>query len=153
MSQLEKPVLSDADVYRMVRSQIEFEDGLITQRLSWFVAAQSFLFTAYAINLTGAWTGLAPELKLQRRLLFDVVPIVAIASCMLIYFGILAGVAAQKKLRDLLCRLIPADRREMFPGIHGTGSTRMFGMAAPLGLPPVFITVWLVLLVRGMTMF
>ncbi len=35
---------TDAEIYQTLRSQIEFEDGLITQRLSRCVAAQAFLF-------------------------------------------------------------------------------------------------------------
>ena len=37
--------------YQIIRSQIEHEDNLINQRLSWFVAAHAFLFSAYAILL------------------------------------------------------------------------------------------------------
>ena len=36
-----------------VRRQIEHEDVLIVNRLSWLIASQSFLFTAYAIMLNG----------------------------------------------------------------------------------------------------
>ena len=38
--------------YAIIRSQIEHEDNLVGQRLSWFVAAESFLFTAYAITVS-----------------------------------------------------------------------------------------------------
>jgi len=37
------------DWYRTIRDQIQHEDNLIVQRLSWLMAAQSFLFTGYAI--------------------------------------------------------------------------------------------------------
>jgi hypothetical protein len=43
--------ISGIQYYRIIRSQIEHEDNLINQRLSWFVAAQAFLFSAYAILL------------------------------------------------------------------------------------------------------
>ena len=38
-----------ADWYRTIRDQIQHEDNLIVQRLSWLMAAQSFFFTGYAI--------------------------------------------------------------------------------------------------------
>ena len=37
------------DWYRTIRDQIQHEDNLIVQRLSWLMAAQSFFFTGYAI--------------------------------------------------------------------------------------------------------
>jgi hypothetical protein len=43
--------ISGIQYYEIIRSQIEHEDNLINQRLSWFVAAQAFLFSAYAILL------------------------------------------------------------------------------------------------------
>ena len=42
--------ISRIEYYQIIRSQIEHEDNLINQRLSWFVAAQAFLFSAYAIS-------------------------------------------------------------------------------------------------------
>jgi hypothetical protein len=41
-------LFSPADWYRTIRDQIQHEDNLIVQRLSWLMAAQSFLFTGYA---------------------------------------------------------------------------------------------------------
>ena len=38
--------ISRIEYYQIIRSQIEHEDNLINQRLSWFVAAQAFLFSA-----------------------------------------------------------------------------------------------------------
>ena len=45
------------DYYRLIRSRIEHEDSLITQRLSWFIGSQSFFFTAYAIVIVNARPG------------------------------------------------------------------------------------------------
>src|SRR5271154_2902736 len=39
--------VSPLDWYRLFRSRIEHEDNLIIQRLSWLVASQAFLFSAY----------------------------------------------------------------------------------------------------------
>jgi hypothetical protein len=39
--------------YRILRDQLQHEDGLTTQRLSWLMASQAFLFTAYAIAVNG----------------------------------------------------------------------------------------------------
>jgi hypothetical protein len=45
--------LSPVDLYHLVRSQIEHEDNLVSARLSWLLASQSCVFTAYAITLNG----------------------------------------------------------------------------------------------------
>ena len=45
------------EYYKLIRSQIEHEDNLNSQRLSWFVASQSFLFTAYAIVVSNIGPG------------------------------------------------------------------------------------------------
>ena len=57
--------ISPADFYRLIRSQIEHEDNLNSQRLSWFVASQSFLFTAYAIVLSNLSPGKLPNIERQ----------------------------------------------------------------------------------------
>ena len=56
--------------YQAVRAQIEFEDGLIAQRLNWFVMSQSFLFTAYAITLGSGAQPAWPILRQQQQLLY-----------------------------------------------------------------------------------
>ena len=52
--------LSALDSYQLFRSRIEHEDNLIIQRLSWLLASQAFLFTAYAIT-TNALSTLEPK--------------------------------------------------------------------------------------------
>ena len=37
--------LPQLEYYRIIRGQLEHEDDLISGRLSWFVASQSFLFS------------------------------------------------------------------------------------------------------------
>ncbi|HYY29634.1 MAG TPA: hypothetical protein VE860_16950 [Chthoniobacterales bacterium] len=50
MSELPVIPFGPADWYHTVRDQIQHEDSLIMQRIAWLTAAQSFLFTAYAIT-------------------------------------------------------------------------------------------------------
>jgi hypothetical protein len=139
----------DIEEYRLVRGQIEFEDNLITQRLSWFVAAQSFLFTAYAITMNAGPKGASQEFQYQQVLLFHLIPVVAIGSCVLIYATIVGGFLAQRNLRAYLAKKIPTERLAPFPMVQGALLTRMLGKAAPLGLPLVFVGVWLYLFVQG----
>jgi hypothetical protein len=53
------------------------------------------------------------------------------------------------KLRGFLRARVPAERLAIFPPIQGMLKTRVLGIAAPLGLPLVFVAVWIFLFTRG----
>src|ERR1043166_1349351 len=94
--------LTKLDHYRLIRERIEHEDNLVVQRLSWLVASQSFLFTAYAIvlnGLTGAPSPAAVTLMHQQTRLSRLIPLVGILTCALIYVSIVAAVKAIATLR------------------------------------------------------
>ena len=138
--------------YRLFRSRLEHEDNLISQRLSWLVASQSFLFTAYAIVLNELGTPDTPtaaEVMEQRQLLFRLIPIVAVLTCGFISMSILAAVRAIVMLRDLY-RARVAETNPVLPPIQTSVVTRRMGLLAPLLLPVVFICVWLFLLMHGL---
>jgi hypothetical protein len=151
MSQLPLNLLaSDADYYRLLRGQIEFEDNLIVQRLNWFMASQSFLFTAYAITLNSPTVGAWPLFHEHQRIIFHLIPVVALAACGLIYCAVIGGIIAQVRLHRELKEQIPAERRAGLPALQGAMLTRVLGMAAPLGMPVVFAVVWAYLFILGM---
>lgn len=142
--------LSGLEYYQLIRERIEHEDNLVVQRLSWLVASQSFLFTAYAIVLNGltgtaaAATLLHPHLRLSR-----LIPVVAILTCALIYVSIVAAVKAIATLRRSYRSRFPSDEIDL-PGIQTGRLTRTLGLCAPLLLPLVFISVWLYLAAQGL---
>jgi hypothetical protein len=63
-------VSDDVDFYRLIRARIEHEDALTVNRLSWLVASQSFLFTAYALTLNGLAAGLSGPMADRQALLW-----------------------------------------------------------------------------------
>jgi hypothetical protein len=138
---------SPEDVYRLFRGRIEHEDNLIMQRLSWLVASQSFLFTAYAITTNGLSESKAAGGFLeQSALLFRLIPTVAICVALLIYISILAALRAIRQIRRLYqARSVPPE----LPPIQTAATTRLLGLSAPLLLPLLFVSVWLVLLLNG----
>jgi hypothetical protein len=134
------------DQYRIIRGQIEHEDNLIGSRISWFVTSQSFLFSAYAIIASniqpaGITGGTDPKHKL-----LTIIPTIAIATSVLILLAIASGFRAMHTLRRQFEKLAPAALP--LPPVHGSGSTRLMGMAAPILLPPLFMAVWIFLLVK-----
>jgi hypothetical protein len=128
----------DVAVYLHLRARLEHEDGLITSRLAWLMAAESFLFTAYAIALNGPSTS-------QHLRLLKLIPVVAILSSALIFAGIVAAVRAMGWIREQLRSRVPDASSLNLPPLHTPGAVAA-GLAAPLILPLVFILVWLYLL-------
>jgi hypothetical protein len=140
---------SALEMYRLFRGRIEHEDNLIIQRLAWLVASQSFLFTAYAITTNGL-SSLEPKsagrFLEQAELLFRLIPTVAIGVALLIYISILAALRAIRQMRRLyLAKPTPPE----LPPIQTSATTRLLGLSAPLLLPLLFVSVWLVLLLNG----
>jgi hypothetical protein len=94
--------ISGIQYYQIIRSQIEHEDNLINQRLSWFVAAQAFLFSAYAILLNAPSQVRLQSFATQQEILFFLIPLVAIGVSILIYVTVIAAMLAMANLRRLL---------------------------------------------------
>src|SRR5919106_6535611 len=94
--------ISRIQYYQIIRSQIEHEDNLINQRLSWFVAAQAFLFSAYAILLNAPPQVRLQSFAAQQEILFSVIPLVAIGVSILIHITVIAAMLAMANLRRLL---------------------------------------------------
>src|ERR1700677_351087 len=68
------------DYYDQVRHQIEHEDDLITQRISWLMASQSFLFSAYAIVLNGLKSGEKTPLESVKLNFYHFLPVAGMLS-------------------------------------------------------------------------
>jgi hypothetical protein len=145
----ETPQLSPVDYYKLIRSQIEHEDNLISQRLSWFLASQSFLFTAYAIVVSNLTAGHIPWAMRQQHLLLAVIPVVSILTCVLVYATIVAAVIAIVHLRRLFNSHAASVGMTGLPPVQGYRQTQIFGQIGPLLLPLVFLAVWIGLIVQG----
>ncbi len=129
-----------------VRRQIEHEDVLIVNRLSWLIASQSFLFTAYAITLNGPAQTRVPSFAAKQDLVMHLVSTLALVSCTTIYLGVIGGIRVMANLRADAVRHHAAKACEYRPPIQGTKLTLVLGHAAPLILPPAFAIAWITLL-------
>ena len=144
------PEFSSEEFYKVIRGQIEHEDNLIGTRLNWFVASQSFLFSAYAIvvsNLTGQKP---PWVNAQQRLLFSIIPVVSIFVCLLILVSCAGAILAMRRLRGLYATHVEHVPDHGLPPVQGYAQNYFMGQASPLLLPPGFIAIWLLLLIHGM---
>jgi hypothetical protein len=146
----EKPErIDDVSYYNQIRTRLEHEDGLIVNRLSWLVASQSFLFTAYAIVLNGLATPGGGAIVRQQNGLIHLLPLVGVLSTALIYAGLLAAIQAMGWLLGQFRTRIPDESVLGLPPIHTPGGIRARGLAAPALLPAVFLIVWVYLLVAS----
>jgi hypothetical protein len=110
----EEALLRDVDI---IHRQLEHEDDLMVNRLSWLVASQSFLFTAYAIVLNGTLTVRNVVFIRRQDILMHLVPELGLATCGLIYLGVLAGIYVTVALRR--------DVKKHSPAPGNTGDTRV----------------------------
>ena len=133
--------------YQVFRNRIEHEDNLIMQRLSWLMASQSFLFTAYAIvtnGLSAAPTTGANLFMNHLTTLARIIPIVALLNSLLIAISIMGALKAIRELRNEYSR--HAQVLEALP-LQTSRFARCMGLSAPVLLPLLFLAVWLYLLV------
>jgi hypothetical protein len=111
--------ISGIQYYQIIRSQIEHEDNLINQRLSWFVAAQAFLFSAYAILLNAPSQVRLEAFATQQEILFFFIPLVAIGMSILIYITVIAAMLATANLRRLLKTHMNEKDSALLPSVQG----------------------------------
>jgi hypothetical protein len=131
-------------LWETIRGQLDRENELLIHRTTWVVGTQAFLFTGYAIALNAEGTGSPSPSAMQERVLAGVLPWAAVASLVLLYLTIAAGLAAIVRLRSHLPD-IPDGRLRMLEARWGT---RLVGLAGPVLIPAVFLATWLVLLIR-----
>jgi hypothetical protein len=142
MTEVLKPDrIDDVAFYNQLRSRVEHEDNLVVNRTLWLMAAQSFLFTAYAIGMNG------PEDR-RHGILLRLLPLVGVISSALIFVGVAAALRAMVWFRGALRERVADESRLGLPPLQTPGGVNA-GLAAPLLLPPVFIVVWMYLLLAA----
>jgi hypothetical protein len=141
--------LPPVEQYRIVREQIEHEDNLISQRLSWLLASQAFLFTGYAITLNGPVQLHSQRYEHHVGLLLLVLPIIGIVTALLIWIAILAGLSAMRGLRNDFRRRVGNTWPEGVPAIQTSGAVLLAGQLGPIIIPVLFLSVWLSVLLKN----
>jgi len=135
----------DFAAYKAVRDEFAHEDNLAGTRLNWFIASQAFLLSAMAIGHTSKDAALP---NLGNDFYFPLVPLLAIASCILIFLGIISGAVVIRRWRRILKQMIRQD--PTLPAIGRDSWIMYFGWSAPLLLPLVFLAAWSYLLIAGL---
>ena len=134
----------DRDAHLFLRARIDRETDLIFQRTAWVVGSQAFLFSAYAVSLTGPARAATPVIAAKAHLLIVLIPWVSLVSLFLLLVTIGAGVAAWRRLRLYAHRANPEAH-----SLEGGPAVRLAGLAAPLFVPVAFLMTWVALLMKG----
>jgi hypothetical protein len=125
-----------------LRRRIEHEDNLINQRLSSLLASQSFLVTAFAISLNAPTVFRSNGFGAANMVLARVIPWVAVACVLLLALTLVGAIMSLAALRQLAVKYAtPGDL-----AIHSPALIRRMGLAAPVGVPLVFLIFWLAVL-------
>jgi hypothetical protein len=130
------------DRLEALRRRIEHEDNLINQRLSWLVASQAFLLTAFAISLNAAPAPRSPEYAVANRRLVELLPFAGVACILVLGLTVAGAIWSMAELRALAGRIGGPDDLP----IHSRAPIRRLGLAAPVAIPGVFLALWLCLM-------
>ena len=132
---------SNDDIYRYIRSEIQFELSLINARVNWLIASQAFLFTPLIVGLSGD--------SLADALFYPVIPLLGIALCALVTIAILAAVWRSRQWRAKA-------RQGSYSGLGAQGEFSIvvpntpqiprMGLIGSLGVPVVLAATWVYLL-------
>lgn len=126
----------------VIRRRIEHEHDLINQRLSWLVSSQAFLLTGFAISLNAPKAFAREGYADANRLLTLCIPIGALACITVLSLTLVGAIWSLEILRhQALAVSGPGDLPVM-----NVAPIRWLGLAAPVLVPAIFLSLWMVLL-------
>jgi hypothetical protein len=128
-----------------LRRRLEHEDNLINQRLSWLVASQAFLLTAFAISLNAPSVPRVPSYASSNSILVDLLPAVGIACILVLGLTVAGAIWSMSELRVLARKISSPDDLP----IHSRTPIRLLGLSAPVAIPCIFLILWLSLIASG----
>ena len=74
----------DIKAYQIIRGEIQYEYALMSNRVTWLITTQAFLFTAYAVALRGN--------NLKDSSYYPIIPILGSAISIIPYSSIYAAI-------------------------------------------------------------
>ena len=145
--------LSLAELYGLIRSQIEHENELVSQRVIWQILSQAFFFGAYASLLNAPKEAKNALFESEQTLLLWLMPSAAIIAGCFTSIGILSSLKTIKHLRQQYeghanSKALRDPSSKLYPDIQGPPHLRHLEMLSPAGMPVVFTLAWLLILWR-----
>jgi hypothetical protein len=143
MSEQTPPRFSTPEIaIEILHKEQHLEHGLISNRMTWYVASQSFLLTAFAIS-----GGLGNEFKWLAKW---VLPPLGLLISALFFASILAALKTMALLRDEVMSTF--EQNPQLPrGIYGIRPpwVRFWGMMPPRAVPVIFGVAWIIAWVKA----
>ena len=145
--------LSLAELYGLIRSQIEHENDLVSQRVIWQILTQAFFFGAYAALLNASKEAKNALFESEQALLLWLMPTAALFAGLVTYIGILSSLKTIVYLRQLYeehanSKALHDPSSKLYPDIQGPPHLRRLAMLSPAVMPIVFTITWLLVLGR-----
>jgi hypothetical protein len=131
---LPKPA-SSAELYRLIRERIDYEENLLNQRVIWLIFSQSFLVSAYAIMLNSPPEPKSPMYGDLQSCLVWLLPSLALILSIIIYISVISALYHIAELRESFDTYPKDDTIEHFPAMNDTSFIRPLGGCLLLGCP------------------
>jgi hypothetical protein len=131
-----KEELSQKDFYEYTVKQIEREQGLVNNRLSWMLTFQGFLFAAIALVIN---KDTEPTVRIVFR---NVIPAIGIAVALLALIGIHAAALSSNEIK---AKWKQRDGFQQYPPTFGTRKISLLGRITSYGIPTSVVVAWLLL--------
>ena len=130
----------------MIGSEIKHEDDLLSQRTTWLVISQSFLFGTFVAVLALRPEGLAAGFA---KLLVVVIPLVGVLSPIVILLALYAAASAIQQWRaehDRLCGT-PEGRALDWPRLKHRTTVVFLGHLLPISVAGGFVLAWVTIMI------
>lgn len=142
-----------AELYHLIRSQIEHENELLSQRVIWQILTQAFFLGAYASLLNAPKEPKNHLFESEQTLLLWLMPVAAILAGLVAYISIVSSLKTIVHLRQLYeehARVKAPDdpSSKLYPDIQGPAQLGNMAIFSPGMMPLVFTISWLVVLGR-----
>lgn len=144
---LPKPT-SSAELYRIIRERIDYEENLLNQRVIWLIFSQSFLVSAYAIMLNSPPEPKSPMYGDLQSSLIWLLPSLALLVSIIVYMSVISALYHIAELGKSFESYPKDDTIERFPAMNDTSFIRRLGGLPPILVPLLFIGTWIFLLIK-----
>lgn len=135
------PSKEELDYFWLYRNRMNMEDELTNHRMTWLILTQTILI---ALWVGAAAKGITKGLDVLAFL-------VGIFSAALIFAGVFAAQREITRLNTEYLSEYPGGvRHPKLPPLVGDTLGHGLGKFAPYGVPVLFVTVWICLLVRSL---
>ncbi|RPH80118.1 MAG: hypothetical protein EHM80_06110 [Nitrospiraceae bacterium] len=140
------------DLYGLIRSQINHEDDLVSQRVLWALLPQAFFLGAYVGLLNAPYQPRKNSIFAEEQiLLLWLLPMAGLLTGLLAYFGIVSSLKSIAHLRHLYEDRVQAKASgdhstKFYPEIQGPPHIRKLAFITPAWMPLIFILAWLIVL-------